>query len=345
MADQEHVRRVVKKVKKGGGHHGGSWKIAYADFVTAMMAFFLLMWLLSLLNKYQLEGVAQYFKKPLKEVLNKQSSVVESTSKRPDEVGNTRYDHKGAKSDSQNAVDVSKGSQDKPENSELSTPLVSPNPLTPKESQKDPASASQKLADGNGQPIPPQPANKNKDKDQDKTKDHDKDEIAKQQMAQMQAVVSKMQENLNKNPQLSEYKNMLNFKITPNGIKIELRDLKDKPMFSQGKTDFQQYAAPILSWLSSEINQYPNRLVIIGHTDALPYNGGNNYSNWELSADRANATRRELIKYGMDPNKVLRIIGDADKNLLNKQNQADPSNRRIDIMILTKDAAEQFQQE
>lgn len=254
-APQNIIIRRIKKVHNK--HHGGSWKIAYADFVTAMMAFFLLMWLLALLNKYQLEGVAQYFKKPLKEAF---------------------------------------GHQD----------------------------------DG-----------KKKIGGVDKSEDKKKFE----EMQKVKALKAKLETKLNKDPELSQFKNQLNFIITANGLKIELRDLQNKTMFSEGKTDFQNHADKIVSWLSSELNTYPNQVVIIGHTDGSPYANQSKYDNWELSSDRANAARRSLVKHGMGANKIIRVIGVADTELLNKKDVKDPTNRRIEIIVLTDEASKKIAEE
>ncbi len=257
MANENKHHIIKRVIKKGNKHHGGQWKIAYADFVTAMMAFFLLMWLLSLLNKYQREGIAEYFKKPLKDVFT-QPQIVPAADKYPGAAPNTKSENT---------------------------------------------------------------------------------------LVKIHALQKHLQQQLDNDPQMSQYKNQLNFIITSDGLKIELKDLKDKPMFSEGKTDFKEHAETILAWLSTELNAYPNQVVIVGHTDSVPYPNSNNYSNWELSADRANATRRALIDYGMDDKKIIRIMGAADTELLNKQNGEDSENRRIEIIILTDEAAKRMREE
>lgn len=256
------IRRVKKVVDK---HHGGSWKIAYADFVTAMMAFFLLMWLLSMLNKYQKEGIAEYFQKPFKDVFSNPKVADSKIKIKNEKTG--MYEDKS-----------------------MGSPVTNQNDIQ-----------------------------------------------------QMDAMKKMFEENLNKNPELKEFKNSLNFEITAEGLKIELHDLQNRPMFSEGKTDFEKYAKTIVSWLSNQLNQYPNQVVIIGHTDSVPYHSDSNaYTNWELSADRANATRRELIKNGMATDKVMRVIGSSDVDLLDKDNSFNPANRRIEIIVLTKDAADKL---
>lgn len=252
---------IIKRVKKvHNKHHGGQWKIAYADFVTAMMAFFLLMWLLSLLNKYQREGIAEYFKKPVSEIFTAQKLEKDQ----------------------------------------------------PPPAGKPPVSTTK------------QPANT---------------------LFKMLQLKKDLEKKMETDPKLKQFKNQLNFIITSDGLKIELKDLEGKPMFSEGQTDFRDYAEDILSWLGPELNSYPNQVMIIGHTDSAPYPGETNYTNWELSADRANATRRALIDYGMEGNKIIRIVGSADKEPLNTRNGLDASNRRIEIIILTDEAVKKIEEE
>ncbi len=269
MSEHEEKKYVIKRVKKikKSGHHGGSWKIAYADFVTAMMAFFLLMWLLSLLNKYQLQGVAEYFKRPLKAAFTQQA-------------------------------DKNGRAQDKD-----------------KDRQKDKAT------------------------DKDKNKDKSTQQTTQQQ--KIQAIKNDLQAKLDKNPELKQFKNQLNFIVTADGLKIQLRDLENRSMFTTGKADFENYSKTIISWLSHILNTYPNHVMIIGHTDSAQYQS-TNYTNWELSADRANATRRELIRNGMGEDKIMRVVGVGDSQPLDKYNGLNPSNRRIDIIVLSDDALQKM---
>lgn len=261
---------VIKRIKKINKHHGGSWKIAYADFVTAMMAFFLLMWLLSMLNKYQLQGVAEYFRKPMKEAFTNQ--VEEKTTEKGDKVHKKSGDA-AVKND-----------------------------------------ASKKMS----------PA---------------------QQLQQLQLMKQQLENELKNNPKLAEYKNQLDFIITSNGLKIVIRDLKNKPMFSSGKADFHQHSKELLTWVSNAVNKFPNRVVIIGHTDGKQYKGGGAYGNWELSSDRATATRRTLISNGMMSDKIVRVIGASDTDTLGNKDTLDSANRRIDIIVLTDEAFKRIQEE
>jgi chemotaxis protein MotB len=277
MHDDKTTRYVIKRIKKiHAKHHGGAWKIAYADFITAMMAFFLLMWLLSLLNKYQLQGISNYFKKPLKDAFTQQDNIShKSTIPKPIITGAPSDKNFNANSASKQAPKPNEGTE------------------TTSEQIKEELEAS-----------------------------------------------------LASDPQMAEYKNLLNFVVTNDGLKIELRDLENKPMFTQGKTDFQVYANKVLSWLGNALNNYPNRVMIVGHTDSIAYRGaGDDYSNWELSSDRANATRRSLVKSGMDSQKVIRIVGVADNELLDKTKTDDASNRRIEIIVLSAEASKKIRSE
>jgi chemotaxis protein MotB len=276
--DKPIIIRRIKKIKKGG-HHGGSWKIAYADFVTAMMAFFLLMWLLGLMNKYQLEGVAEYFKKPLKEAFTHESNQRGMGKNKDKEKFTEKYTEKEKEKAFVKADNPNDKMTDKQMSGQTAVPFKS-----------------------------------------------------------IQEIKRDLETKLEKDPEMRQYKNQLNFQVTADGLKIELKDLENKPMFTKGRTDFEAYAKNIISWLSQQVNQYPNRVVIIGHTDALPYAETMHYSNWELSADRANATRRALIQAGLQKDKIIRVIGVSDTELLDKQHGINPSNRRIEIIIMTDDA-------
>lgn len=322
MTDEQkiYVIKRVKKIKKAG-HHGGSWKIAYADFVTAMMTFFLLMWLLSLMNKYQLQGISQYFSKPLKAAFQHQSNA------RNSEKNKDKYNQKDAHKEKEKEDNKDKPTKptDKPQTTTVSTQQAN----TAYVAQIKDASQAKMVS-------PTKDANQSKE-DSSAKNAKAMQGLSKQDKQNMTAIMKDLQTKLEADPQLRQFKNQLNFQITADGLKVELRDIEGKPMFTTGKADFQQYAGKIMTWLSEDLNKYPNHVVIIGHTDAVPY-GSDDYTNWELSADRANAVRRELIKNGMKKEKILRVIGAGDGDPLDKENGLDPSNRRIEIVVLTDDA-------
>ncbi|GGY13078.1 flagellar motor protein MotB [Paludibacterium paludis] len=264
MADESQRPIIVKRIKKGGhGHHGGAWKIAYADFVTAMMAFFLLMWLLGSVSQGSLKGIAEYFKTPLKVAMSGGSGAGDATSV------------------------IKGGGTD----------------LTKNAGQVD----------------------KHADPQEEKTRLH---KLEKQ-----------IQEKVDKSAVLKEHKNQLRLEMTPEGLKIEIVDEQNRPMFDSGSSTMLSYTKELLHALAQDLNQTPNRLSISGHTDAKPYSAGQaGYSNWELSADRANAARRELIGGGLGEGKVLRVVGMAASIPLVRTNVFAPENRRITIVVLNKGA-------
>jgi chemotaxis protein MotB len=277
---------VIKRITKKNAHHGGSWKIAYADFVTAMMAFFMLMWMLSMLNKYQLQGISNYFKRPMKEIF------VEHTQ-------------------------IPKKATDSTEKSELPPTNAKPENKSGATDRKDKnAKSLQELKDKQSPPM--------------QTKAEEKAELEK--------LKKTIEDSLIANPKINQYKELLNFKVTDDGLKVEINSLKNKPMFSKGKTDFEKYASQIMQWLTNELNKSQRKITIIGHTDTDVYSGSQKYSNWELSADRANATRRLLIKSGMAKKRFIRVQGAGSSVLLLKNDGRNPANRRIEIIILSNEA-------
>lgn len=269
---------VVKRIKKvEGGHHGGAWKIAYADFVTAMMAFFLLMWLLGSTTKGDLKGIADYFSTPLKVAMEGGSGSGDSSSI------------------------IKGGGKD----------------LTRQEGQVQNASAKlrKKTYDLKGAEA----------------------DMKRQEMQRLEALKAQIQAAIDANPMLKQFKKQLLLDITTEGLRIQVVDEQNRPMFATASSDLEPYTKEILRALGQMLNTVPNRISLTGHTDATPYsNGGTAYSNWELSCDRANASRRELVAGGMGEDKVLRVVGMASAIPLDKQNPMAPINRRISIIVLNK---------
>ncbi len=273
--DSDKQPIVVKRIKKvAGGAHGGAWKIAYADFVTAMMAFFLLMWLLGSSTSGTLEGIADYFQTPLKVALAGGSSVGESSSV------------------------IQGGGSD----------------LTRRSGQvKDGAVERETIV---------------------------RDEkSAQQELMKLTQLKQKIEEAIEANPALNKFKNQLLLDLTKDGLRIQIVDAQNRPMFSSGKADLQSYTKTILHEIGQTLNDVPNKISLSGHTDATPFSSGDSgYSNWELSADRANASRRELIAGNMDAEKVLRVVGLSSAVLLDRYDQYNPINRRISIIVMNKEA-------
>ncbi len=281
MSDDSQRPIIIKRVKKvvGGGHHGGAWKIAYADFVTAMMAFFLLMWLLGSVNKAKLQGISEYFATPLKVAL----------------IG-------GEGSGNRN------------------------NPV-----------------DGGGKDVRQQELQVYEKTDQDGTASFQVDEqsarrIEKQRLEDLKQQIEQAIEAM---PMLLPFKEQIIIEMTTEGLRIQIADDQNRPSFDSGSARMQPHTAKILRELGQLLNRVPNRISLSGHTDATPYAGGySGYSNWELSADRANAARRELIAGGIDTEKMLRVVGLGSAVLLKAEDPRDPMNRRISILVMNRRAAE-----
>lgn len=284
MAEDRIAPIIVKRIKKvSGGHHGGAWKIAYADFVTAMMAFFLLMWLLGSSSKSQLEGISEYFKTPLKVALQGGPAIAASDSL----LKNT-------------------GGKD----------------LTKKQGQ-----------------VKPIDGPKGKEKSVD-IKDA-KEALKKAEEAKLEQLKQKIEKAIEESETLSKFKEQLLLDITPDGLRIQIVDDLNRAMFQSSKAELEPYAKEILHEIGKMLNGVENKISISGHTDAAPYSTGNKgYSNWELSSDRANSSRRELISGGMDEAKLLRVVGLASASLFDKENPFSASNRRISLIVMNKQAEE-----
>ena len=255
MAEELKKTIIVKKIKKGGGgHHGGAWKIAYADFVTAMMAFFLLMWLLGSTSKAQKAGISDYFKTPLMVAIK-----------------NTGGPAVGA-SDS---IMKDTGGKD----------------ITKKQGQ-----------------VKPDDGSKGKEKSVDIKEAEEA--MKKAETAKLEELKEKMEKAISDSPELSKFKNQLLMDLTSEGLRVQIVDEQNRPMFNSSKADMQPYAKKILQEIGKVLNGVNNKVSLSGHTDAVPYAGGEaGYSNWELSSDRANASRREMISGGMDESKIVRVVG------------------------------------
>ncbi|MCE9639157.1 MAG: flagellar motor protein MotB [Betaproteobacteria bacterium] len=283
MADDTQRPIVIKRVKKGAaGHHGGAWKIAYADFVTAMMAFFLLMWLLGSTTKGELQGIADYFQTPLRISLSGGSGSGDRTS--PIQAGGrdlTRSDD----------LQMRRGEVREQKRR-----------ISPREAQA---------------------------------------EVARQEAAKLKALKARLDEVIDASALLRQYRNQLLIDFTSEGLRIQIVDEQSRPMFDLGSAQLKPYARDILLALCKPLNEVENRLSLTGHTDAKPYvSGERGYSNWELSADRANTSRRVLVSGGIADGKIKRVVGMASAVLFDGKDPLNAVNRRIAIIVLSKQAEE-----
>ncbi|MEG1678840.1 MAG: flagellar motor protein MotB [Stenotrophomonas sp.] len=273
---------IVRRVKKvqGGGHHGGSWKVAYADFVTAMMAFFMVLWLMAATTKPERAAISEYFRNP--SPLAGSSSTPAPGMAGPGGASTSMIKLGGA-------TDVSRGNSN------------------------DPFQNQQEAV-----PTPVQ------ERERDKQR--------------LEALKQELQEAISKSQALEPFKDQLLLDITPEGLRIQIVDKQNRPMFDLGSARLMPYTQTILVELSRYINQVPNHISLTGHTDTTAYSTQVGYGNWELSADRANAARRALLEGGMDPAKVARVVGLASSVLFDKSNPQNPINRRISIVVMSQEA-------
>ena len=278
MSDESQRPIIIKRRKVvAGGAHGGAWKIAYADFVTAMMAFFLLMWLLGSTTKGELEGIADYFKNPLRLTMQGGSGAGDATSI------------------------IKGGGKD----------------LTRSAGQMDRAIIRERK-----RPIDLEAAQA---------------ELEKREMTRLEDLKGKLDAVIEANPALNIYRRQLLIDITSEGLRIQIVDEKNRPMFELGRAQLLSHTKDILHEIGKVLNEVPNRISLSGHTDATPYFGGERgYSNWELSTERANASRRELLAGGMREDKVMRVVGLSSAVLFNKDDPLSPVNRRISVIVMKK---------
>lgn len=267
------IRRVRKVV--GGGHHGGSWKVAFADFATAMMAFFLLMWLIAATTKEQRGAISEYFNNP---------SMMDGRATAP-------------------------------------SPGIN-----------GPGGASTSLIKlGSGMEVKKSTIRSADPKDARK--------MAKEmERKRLESLMKDLSAAIEASQSLAPFKDQLLIDITPAGLRIQIVDKQNRPMFDMGSTSLKSYTIEILHELARFIAEVPNRISISGHTDTTPYGKANGYTNWELSADRANAARRALIAGGLSENKIAVVVGLSSSVLFDKENAQAPINRRISIVVMTEAA-------
>lgn len=269
-------RPIIVKRKKvvAGGHHGGSWKVAFADFATAMMAFFLVLWLTATASPEQIEAVEGYFKDP---------------------------------------IGFTDGG--------------SPNPVDLEGSASVVESSSADVADT-----------------QIQLEDERIEELADTlERRQMEELFQDLQQQIEQSQTLQEFKDQLLIDITDEGLRIQIVDRSQRPMFDSGRAQLKYYSQDILFELAKPLSMVSNRLSVTGHTDATPFSGRPGYTNWELSADRANTARRALVAGGVREQQIARVVGLSDSVLFDQEDPTAPVNRRIAIIVLNKKTVQDIQ--
>ena len=275
---------IIKRVKKGGHvKHGGAWKIAYADFVTAMMAFFLLMWLLGSTTEGDKKGIADFFNAPLKVALMGGSGSGDSSS-------------------------VVRGGG------------------------TDLSRSNGQVRDGD---IPVKKKLLNM---KSLEAEHKRAEIAR-----LEDLKKKVEDVLEASPKLAAMKSQIRLDMTRDGLRIQIVDEQARPMFDSGSAIVKPYMRELLREIGHVLSDVPNRITLEGHTDAQPFVGGDRgYGNWELSSDRANASRRELVSGGLPEDRMLIVQGLASSTLFVPAEPQSPMNRRISIIVMNQDAEDRL---
>jgi chemotaxis protein MotB len=272
---------IIKRVKRyEAGHHGGAWKIAFADFATAMMAFFLVLWLLSSATPEQLVAIAGYFKDPV--------GFSESGSPYVIDLGGS--------------------------------PEMSPDQTLNPEVQSTPAP----------QAVPIEA----------ETAEAKAEEVEQERL---ELLLQELQNKVEENPELQKFKDQIHFEITQDGLRIQITDADNRPMFDSGSSRLKPYFEDILLAMADTIKAVPNKISVSGHTDAKPFVGNGDFGNWELSANRANAARRALIAGTYPENQVARVVGYASSLLYDRTQPLNPVNRRIDIVVMTRKAQQRME--
>lgn len=259
---------IIKRKKVvAAGHHGGSWKVAFADFATAMMAFFLVLWLTATASPEQKKAVEGYFKDPV--------GFTEGGSPNP-------VDLEGS------ASVVSEASTD-----------TDPNPIVIADEVVDTLSDTL-------------------------------------EQRRMEELFQELKQRIEENQTLQEFKDQLLIDITDEGLRIQIVDRSNRPMFDSGRAELKYYSQEILFELAKTLGSVDNKLSLTGHTDATPFGGRPGYTNWELSADRANTARRALVAGGVRSQQIARVVGLSDSVLFDQDEPTAPVNRRISIIVLNK---------
>ena len=279
MAKTDGPPIVIKRIKKGGhGHHGGAWKIAYADFVTAMMAFFLLMWVLGSTTAGDLAGISSYFQNPLRVSLSGGQGSGDATA-------------------------IIKGGG----NNISETAGV--------EARADADTEQRRVSDSSVTDV----------------------ENARKDKVRNQEIKDAISKSMEADPELKNAKSQVFMDVTADGLRIQVVDEKNKPLFNSGGAVPSVSARRLLRIIGRSLKDTSSSVRIEGHTDGAKFgNGQGGYSNWELSTDRANVARREMIEGGLNTSKIAQVMGYADTLPLNPDDLADPLNRRISIMVLSK---------
>jgi chemotaxis protein MotB len=345
--DKDKAPIVIKRVKKGGhGFHGGVWKIAYADFVTAMMAFFLLMWVLGSTTRGDLAGISAYFQNPLRVAVDGGAGSGDAT----------RLIKGGGESMMHAQGQEAKADSDSTQRSKSTTAAQEPDDEARKyqfdSKSKNPGS-TQGVQDGVGN---------EKGGAQGATSGASGASqggaqgagaaqgaaggaqgaaaaAAKENAQAQQQVKAEIERAVKSDGELSKIKNQLMMDITSDGLRLQIVDEKNRPMFESGGTVLADHIRRLMRIIGKVVGETNFAIKVEGHTDSKGTGSDSGRGNWELSTERANAARREMVSGGLRADQVAQVAGYADKLRVNKDDPSDPINRRISITVLANTAA------
>lgn len=311
---------IIKKVVDDDGHHdshaGSGWKVAYADFMTAMMAFFLLLWILSVADEEKLRGLADYFSPSLSNTGGRSAGLLYGKS----------LDAEGLEAGAP-----------QPNQQQPAPTFGQTNPLAVFDSRmRDEIEAAASAfeatpADKGVAPDQPRPS-----AEQELTRAEEALRAEQQQqerVAHFESLKQRVGMAIAARPDLADFTNNVMLDQTPDGLRVQIVDQEGQSMFESGSARIERSTRDLIQIVGNAIVGMPNKIVIAGHADAVPFSGQGGYGNWELSADRANATRRVLLESGVAVDRITRISGLADTDPLNPEQPTAPENRRISILL------------
>ena len=304
MAVSNEQPIIIKRIKKQAhAHHGGAWKIAYADFVTAMMAFFLLMWLISMTTPEQKQGLADYFAP---------ASVSRSTSGAGGVLGGTAFELEGARmAGSAPRVVMT-----------ISTPAA---PKSPETNDKRTASASNGTMES---------TNSTQSSPSQTTTNAAAAEATSRDEQNFRSAAESLRQAMQDDPDLAELSKNVIIDETPEGLRVQIVDQDGRSMFPSGLAEPYERTRKLIEAVAKIVMKLPNRISISGHTDSTPFTGTPGYGNWELTSDRANAARRIMARQGLPGDRIYQVVGKADSEPLFPEDPHMAANRRLSIVLL-----------
>lgn len=315
---------IIKRIKKSGhGHHGGAWKVAYADFVTAMMAFFLLLWLLNVTTDVERKGIADYFAP---------ASISKSESGAGGVFGGQSMSHEGAQMSDTSPPGVSKALPEQDESEQggrkdegAEGPTGVGKTDTDKNEQGNKANVVSPVQKVAVQEVPPEKMN---EKALEEAKKREEESFKKAEESLRQAIKN--------SPEMASLEDNLLIDSTPEGLRIQIVDKDGYSLFNSGNSNLAGRSRELVVTVGKVISRLPNKITIAGHTDSTPYRGLSRSNNWELSAGRAYSSMMALMMGGFTEDRVSDIRGKADREPLMKEDAKNPQNRRISIILLRR---------